>query len=159
MQIIPRLAAAFADVAAIMAPAAHDWWIIGSAGAALHGVDPGSIADIDILFDLHDLERISGHTAVRFAAGTSDGRFRSQMFGRYLEGTLPVELFAGFQLCEHGAWTAIHPRSRVTINHDGCLLHTLEKAELHELFVRFGRSKDLQRAARLKTSGLSPSTQ
>ena len=61
MDLAPPLRAALIEVAAIMAPARHDWWVIASAALALHGADPGPVRDIDVLFELDRLLHASTH--------------------------------------------------------------------------------------------------
>lgn len=157
MDIPPLLRAALADAATMMAPARHDWWIIASAALVLHGVDPGPVRDVDVLFDPRDAERVLAPLGLEPRRGSDDGRFRSDLFATWTGAALPIELFAGFALFENGGWTPVVPQTRQLADCDGHRLWVPSPAELHALLLRFGRDKDLARASLLSPSGRSPS--
>lgn len=151
------LRAALGEVATIMAPARHDWWIIASAALALHGVDPGPVRDVDVLFDPRDTDAVLAPLGLDPRRGTGDGRFRSDLFVTWTGGALPVELFAGFALFEGDAWTPVALATRQVLALDGHRLYVPSRDELHALLLRFGRDKDVKRAGLLSPSGRSPS--
>lgn len=133
-------------VSAAMRPARQPWWIISSAALALHGIDPGPVGDVDVLFDLRDAADMLGPLGLEARKGTGSNLFRSQLFVTWHEPPLPVELFAGFELCERGVWTRILPVTRQPIMVGGAALWVPERDELRALLLRFGRPKDLARA-------------
>lgn len=157
MDLAPPLRAALIEVAAIMAPARHDWWIIASAAMALHGVDPGPVRDIDVLFDLRDAEAVLGPLGLEPRVGVGDGLFRSDLFVTWTGTALPVELFAGFAVLEAEGWVPVAFESRQAIDLDDARLWVPSRDELYAVFLRFGRDKDLARAARINPSGPFPS--
>jgi hypothetical protein len=157
MPLSDPLRTTLVQVAAAMTSARYDWWIIASAAIALHGADPGNVRDVDVLFDSRDAEAILAPLGLEAMAGTGDGLFRSSLFATWLQAPLPVELFAGFQLCEAGQWRDIVLATREPVTVDGHRLWIPQADELHALLMRFGRGKDLARAALLSPSGRSPS--
>ena len=58
MDLPDPLLRTFELVAAAMAAARHDWWIIASAACQLHGIDPGPVRDVDVLFDVRDVSAV-----------------------------------------------------------------------------------------------------
>ncbi|MFM5884463.1 MAG: hypothetical protein ACKOQ3_03895 [Novosphingobium sp.] len=157
MILPPPLRETLVRVAAAMAPARAPWWIISSAAVALHGADPGPVGDVDVLFDAADAPAVLGPLGLRAEKGTGNGLFRSAVFATWHGPPLPVELFAGFQLCESGHWKTIVPASREAIMLGGHTLWGPSRSELQAMLLRFGRDKDRARAALLNPSGPSPS--
>jgi hypothetical protein len=157
MQLAPELQATLGWTARALAPARHDWWIISSAAIALHGVEPGPIGDVDVLFDPRDAAAVLGPLGIDPRPGTGTELFRSAIFARWTATPMPVELFAGFELCEAGIWQAIRPETREQVRCGNALVYVPAREELAAMLRRFGRPKDLDRAARLSPSGLFPS--
>lgn len=146
MALPPDLAASLPPLATVLTQhARHDWWIIGSAACALHGVDPGGVRDIDVLLDLEDLTAIAAALGLPLGPGVPDERFRSAGFLKWSGNALPVEFMAGFELFEGGRWTPVMLQGREFRGG----LSVPPRAELKRLFERFGRPKDLARAALL----------
>lgn len=54
MMIGPPLLATLNAVGNIMVEARDAWWIIASAGVALHGADRGHVGDVDVLLSVDD---------------------------------------------------------------------------------------------------------
>ncbi|MFC0590850.1 hypothetical protein ACFFF7_15705 [Novosphingobium aquiterrae] len=157
MILPPPLRETLVRVAVAMAPAAGPWWIISSAAVALHGADPGPVGDVDVLIDLRDAEHVLTALHLPVRSGTGNGLFRSAVFANWHGPPLPVEIFAGFQLCEGGAWHDIVPASREQVAVDEHTLWIPSRAELQAMLLRFGREKDRARAAVLSPSDPSPS--
>lgn len=132
-----------------MAPALRPWWIIGSAAVALHGADPGNIDDIDIVLSFDDAARVLPALGVELAAGGSDGQFRSAIYNRWTAPAHPAEFMAGFELYEAGDWIPVTFETREEIR-PGIFVPSC--SELHDLLLRFGRPKDLRRAASLRSA-------
>ena len=149
MRLDRRLRQTLATVALAMAPARHEWWIIASAAVMLHGADPGAIDDVDVLFDLRDTKAILRQLGLETAPGAAHAKFRSEQFVRWTGPPLPVEFFAGFHLFEAGRWTAIRPVTRLAVRVEQQTLFVPERGELKAMLLRFGRPKDLARAALL----------
>lgn len=111
----------------------------------LHGSDPGGIADIDVLLSERDAETLLEPRGILPETLAPDPLFHSRWFARW-EGTpVPVEFMAGFSLMEAGEWVPIWPKTREAKG----ALFVPSRDELKALLKRFGRGKDLQRAAAL----------
>lgn len=132
-----------------MAPAREPWCIIGSAAVALHGADPGRIDDIDVVLTVADAKRVLPPLGVSLAAGSSDGQFNSAIYNRWKVPHHAAEFMAGFELCEDGQWSPVTFATRVEIRPG---IFVPSRDELHALLLRFGRPKDLQRAASLRSA-------
>ena len=132
-----------------MVVARDEWWIIGSAAVALHGGDPGTIADVDVITSRRDLDALHETLPLTDTPESGKPMFASERFGRWSEPELDVEFMTGLKLLERGSWQPIVPRTRCEICFGNLALFVPEKAELIELLRRFGRDKDLRRAATL----------
>lgn len=138
-----------ARVAQAMAAAVDPWWIIGSAAVALHGADPGGVRDIDVVLSVADASRVLPPLGVALTPGRSDGQFRSVVYNRWNDPPIPVEYMAGFELMRGGDWQAVTFATREEIR-PGLFIPSRE--ELHRLLLDFGRSKDIVRAASLRSA-------
>jgi hypothetical protein len=73
------LSATLNSLAGAMTAAEDDWWIFGSAAAALHGVEVDCVTDIDVLVSSADAHRLMAkYSLANLADGGSD-RFRSDV--------------------------------------------------------------------------------
>lgn len=134
------LSATLDAVVLAMADAREPWWIIGSAAVVLHGAAT-SVADVDVLCGEVDARALIAALGGEVLAPAADPVFRSAVFGRCAATPLPVEVMAG--LTVHGA-----PVRLATREWRGGAPTPL-RAELAALLRRFGREKDLARAALL----------
>jgi hypothetical protein len=135
----------------------HRWWILGSAAVALHGANPGRLEDVDILLDQRDCDAVFKWLALVPKPGKADGKFRSNIFGRWNLPPLPVELFAGFCLLEDRTWQALVPQSRIAVTLGEVTVFIPDRQELASILHRFARPKDLLRIDALSRSDPSPS--
>ena len=150
-----RLAITLGRVAEQLAGAQDHWWIIGSAAVALNGGDPGRIADVDVIVSRRDLETLYTRLPLTNTPDAGKPMFLSQRFGRWSEPPLDVEFMAGLTLREADTWHPIVPATRQAFELEAGELEagvvfTPEREELIALLHRFGRSKDLARAATLR---------
>jgi hypothetical protein len=143
------LETSLALIADAMAPAGDPWWIIGSTAVALHGADPVSIDDIDVVLSVADAGRVLPTIGVALTPGSSDGQFRSAIYNRWAVPAHPAEFMAGFELYEEGAWSPVTFTTREQVR-PGIFVPSND--ELHALLLRFGRPKDLRRAASLRSA-------
>ncbi|WP_206520228.1 hypothetical protein [Altererythrobacter sp. BO-6] len=146
----PALASALASIAGAMANAQDRWWIIGSAAVALHGGDPGKIADIDVMVSLRDLDALYQRLPLTDTPDDGKAIFRSQRFGLWPAPAMPVEFMAGLEVLKDGQWLAVSPQTRESVPCGGVDVFVPARAELIAILELFGRSKDLARAATLK---------
>lgn len=123
-------------------------WLIGSAAAAVAGVDGFTPADIDLLMSTRDAEAFASTHRDRMDATYvpgDAGRFRSR-FARFRFAPMPVEIMGGLEVFRDGSWHAVRIESRLpcALLGDDPWLPSLE--EQARLFECFGRDKDLARA-------------
>jgi hypothetical protein len=116
------------------------------AAAALYGSDPFSVGDVDLLVDRDCAERLSARLGVMFAPGSPSARFRSDLFGRWCDPPLPVEIMAGFHVRAADRWTEVRPFTRERIEVEGSAVYVPLRAELAAMLRLFGRPGDLTRA-------------
>lgn len=147
----PELAQALSAVAEALSDAQDDWWIIGSAAVSLHGVAPVTVADIDILTTPEAALRLAGRWRVTPDPPGGDALFRSAVHFEHQLAGRTVDVMA--ELWVHGpvGWAVLHPKTRVPIAVGDATLYAPERAELIEILQLFGRPKDLERAALLRT--------
>ncbi len=142
----PQLARTL-DLIAEVSPAFEDeWWIIGSAAAALAGADIAEVRDVDLLLSEGDarglLERWA---AAPKSAADASGQFRSAVFARFEQGPLAIEAMGGFQMKVRGEWRKVAPLTRVACGE----VFTPSIAEQIALLEAMGRDKDRIRIAAL----------
>lgn len=133
------------------------WTIIASAAVAIHTGNAEGVRDVDVLLDEPGAEALFEALGLPLVAGAGTDRFRSRLFGTWGGAPLAVELFAGFELCRNGVWQEVVARDRQEVRFGGVLTYVPAAAELEGMLRRFGREKDLARAAQLSPSGPSPS--
>jgi hypothetical protein len=133
----------------VMHAALDPWWVIASAAVALHGADPGSVADIDILLSVDDAKRILPTIGVAPSPGSAHADFSSTIFGTWRGVALPVEFMADFCHRSGTGWVPVQPLTRQRIDVDGVALFVPDRAELRHLLESFGRPKDIARARAL----------
>lgn len=134
--------------------AQDDWWIIGSAAIALHGVDVGPVNDIDILVSLRDAQALRKATGATNQASTGSNRFRSEVFLRLAFGGIPLEIMAGFAANYQGRWQAIQPASRQTFKLGNACVYAPTLPELVETLRVFARKKDRDRIKMIEQQNL-----
>ena len=148
----PELRATLSSVGEVMASCPAGWWIIGSAAMALHGVDPGSVKDVDLLVEEPLAGAVLGKLGVAPLDMPPDPLFRSTAFARWDKPPVPVEVMAGFHVAIAGQWHPVKPRSRERIELEGIGLFVPDRRELLALFRSFGRPKDGPRIRALEAA-------
>ena len=128
-------------LAAAMAAAQDDWWIIGSAAVALHGADP-VVRDLDVLLTVADARQILPGLGVALTPGVADSRFRSDYYCQWNAPPVPVDFMAGFHV--HGE--PLVPATRIAL----AGVFVPSRDELVAMLQYFGRPKDLERASLLQ---------
>lgn len=134
------------SVAAIMEKAREPWWIIASAAAALHGASPITVADVDILLSVEDVDRLLPLLGIEPYRGPPNLLFRSQVLAKWPAPPVPVDLMAGFEHRVGEAWHPVQPVTRQAITIGAAAVYVPERDELRRIIERFGRPKDLERA-------------
>jgi len=146
----PRLAAALAALAARLDRTEAPWWIIGSAAAALHGAQT-EVADVDVVTDAATAAALLREAGLPVRQGEGSDLFRSAVFGRIGDGPLPLEVMGGLSLRTAQGWEALALATREPAEVGGVRVWVPERGELIGLLRRFGREKDLARAALLES--------
>ena len=147
MTVSPPLLASLDAVGNLMVEARDPWWIIASAAVALHGADPGHVADVDVLLSITDAQRILPTIGIQLREGSAHAAFRSRIFGTWIGTTpLPVEFMADFHRRSGETWLPVLPATRQRVEVAGVVVFVPEKADLQAMLTAFGRPKDLQRA-------------
>ncbi len=132
-----------------------DWWIVGSAAAALSGFDAVVPADVDILCSPRDaqaLRRVWAAYVDASFAPKDDQRFRS-VFARFMHLPMPLEVMGGLQVNGIGGWSELSVGATRTVMLGDHALPVPTIAEQIRLLQRFGRDKDLARVAQLRRDG------
>lgn len=151
MTISPALSESLNAIGTVMHHAHDPWWIIASAAVALHGVDPGHVADVDVLLSVPDAGRVLPTIGIEVREGSAHAAFRSNIFGTWSGTALPVEFMADFYLLSGAEWLPVQPKTRQAVKVGSVIVFIPEKAELHAMLTIFGRPKDMERARRLAT--------
>ena len=134
-------------VAEQLRDAQDPWWIIGSVAVALHGGNPGTIADIDVITSRRDLDTLYERLPLTATPDTSKDFFLSERFGRWSEPELDVEFMTGLTVRVDGVWYPVEPQTRQAFDLGGATVYAPEREELIAMLHQFGREKDLRRAA------------
>lgn len=143
----PRLADALDLVAAAARDFEDEWWIIGSAAAAIAGAEIIDVRDVDLLVSERDARSLAARwSSAPQSSAAPDDKFRSAFFARYEHGALPIEAFGGFQMKIRGRWRDILPLTRVAQGD----VFTPSVAEQIALLEAMGREKDLRRIEALR---------
>lgn len=136
------LSATLLQIASAMSRVGSPWWIIGSAAVLLHGIET-SVADVDVLCgDEVDARALIAVIGGRVIESDGDPVFRSTVFGRTTMTPIPVEIMVG-----------LHVRGepiRLTAREWRHGAPVPSRNELIVLLERFGREKDIARAALLR---------
>lgn len=143
----PRLQETLSRIAAASGRFEDEWWIIGSAAAALSGADLAVVRDVDLLLSEPDARRLLDLWSQELStAAAPDAQFRSAVFARYEGPPLPVEAFGGFEMNIRGVWRGVVPLTREAKGD----VFTPSVAEQIALLEAMGRDKDAGRIAALK---------
>jgi hypothetical protein len=134
------------SVAAIMETAREPWWIIASAAAALHGANPITVADVDVLLSVEDAHRVLPVLGIEPYRGPPNPLFRSEVLAKWPAPPVPVDLMAGFEHRIGDSWHPVLPATRQAIPIGAATVYVPERDELRRIIAGFGRPKDLERA-------------
>ncbi len=140
------LQSAIEFVSAIM-PADADWWVIGSTAVALLGIEV-TVADIDVIASSEVISDVIAKIGLEPLPPKADSRFRSTPFARLERpGMLAIELMGGLQVNDTDGWRPLIIASRQAVRAGAATVYVPSPQEQIEIFHRFGRDKDIKRAA------------
>ncbi len=140
----PALEAGLVRAAEALGQPRDPWWVIGSAAVVLHGAET-EVADIDLLLSERDAQGLLSQPGCMRIRTEPSPLFRSALFARWDGAGLPIELMAGLEVANAGAWVPVQPQTRVVVQVAGASVHVPDRAELGEILEMFGRPKDLAR--------------
>lgn len=146
----PDLTAALTVVAAGCAALQDAWWVFGGAAIALAGVPDLSPPDIDLIVSERDAASLITKWNAQVETDAPSPLFRSRVFARTTIAPLPIEIMAGFEVCEGGAWSAVLPATRQRAAFSAGAIFIPTPAEQADICRRFGRPKDLARIPALQ---------
>lgn len=149
MATSPALSTSLNAIGNVMAEAHDPWWIIASAAVALHGADPGHVADVDVLLSVADAQRILPAIGIELRSGSPHAAFRSSIFGIWTGTALLVEFMADFHRRSGEAWLQVQPATRQPVEVEGVTVFVPDRTELQAMLAAFGRPKDMERARAL----------
>ena len=113
-QLDPSLVTALGMTAYAALPAVEPWWIIGNAAVALHGVTL-PVANVDLLLAPSDATRVLQQMETPVTRDGGQGRFRSEVFGRWRGSVIPIDVLGGFQVLHKGCWIEVRPMTREAV--------------------------------------------
>ena len=151
--INPDLAATLKVVASGCSALQDDWWVFGGAAMALAGVQGLCPPDVDLIVSERDAASLIITWRAQLETGAPSPLFRSKVFARTTIAPLPIEIMAGFEVCESGAWSAVLPATRQLAAFSAGAIFIPTPAEQAEICRRFGRPKDLARVDALQALG------
>ncbi|HVK41557.1 MAG TPA: hypothetical protein VM471_03685 [Phenylobacterium sp.] len=149
-EITPDLDATLDILAAECAGLQDQWWVFGSAAMALAGVPNLFPPDVDLIVSERDARHLVTAWNADVETGAGSPIFRSQIFAKAQVAPLPIEIIAGFEAQQDGAWSAVRPATRLAIERLGGTVFIPAVAEQAQICRRFGRPKDLARLAALE---------
>lgn len=100
MTLPPALDETLRAVGEALAGANDDWWIIGSAAVALHGGQPLTVADVDLLTTPDQARRLAEQWSVALVPTKLHPLFRSEIYFQQTALPVAVDVMAGF--CVNG---------------------------------------------------------
>ena len=110
--------------------------------AGVRGLEP---PDVDVVSTPDGaaalLDRLGGQVVV-----AASGQFRSRVFGKDLDGPLPIEVMGGLEVATADGWTPVTLHTRRGVASPAGDLWIAEPAEQADICRLFGRPKDLARA-------------
>ena len=150
-------AAALREVLIASVPDLHryccdPWTLIGSGAAWLAGARV-TVADLDVLTSTRDAETLIDHWRARLDTTTAAAgaeRFRSR-FARFVFPGLAVEIMGGLELAGDAGWEPVRVGEIMTVDVAGMRVPIPTVEEQIRVLESFGRPKDRQRAALLKS--------
>lgn len=137
----------------IMAHVRTDWWVIGSTAIALAGVEGIVPHDIDVLISADAARALAERLKVEPLALSPHPKFRSEVFFRRSLVAREAEFMGGFEVAGEGGWRGFWPVSRCMIPVRGDVIPIPAVEDLKRMCRLFGRSKDMEKLARLEALG------
>jgi hypothetical protein len=151
LSLPPGLSESLARLGEALAILKDDWWLIGSAAMALHGARPITVADVDLLASSDDARRLAKLWGIAPPSPAPDPLFRSEVYFQWSEPPVPVDVMGGFAVNTAEGWRPLRPRTRAAVRSGGFVFYTPSLAEQIEILELFGRPKDRERAALLRS--------
>ncbi len=122
------------------------WWIIGSGAAALHGVPDITVGDVDVVVSVRDALGLAAYWNLVPPKPQPHRHFHSDVYFQVPTTGLTIDLMAGFKVKKAEVWRPVPLATRQPITGAFGTVYVPEPAELRQLFLLFGREKDIARA-------------
>ncbi len=124
-----------------------NWFIIGSSGLILGGINLKNTSDIDILVSVRDAQKLKMAWKDQRITDfdSSDTELFQSDFSRYNFGVLDIEIIGGLKVYNSGQWIPLIINEDITISspYFEVKIPTLE--EQKRILLLFGREKDLEK--------------
>lgn len=148
------LSAALTELAGLLAEAHQPWWVVGAAAVTLNGGEPGAFRRIEVVLSNGDLRRICELRGVEPVSRQGTPLTRSRRALSVPLGAYEAKLMVLLEVRQGGAWVPVQPRTRVAFGlAGGATVFAPDRNEMIALLHRYGRAKDLARAASLEALG------
>ncbi len=135
-------------LAELMAGEAGPWWIIGSTALVLSGIEGIVPDDIDVVGDGAMLRRVLAKAGADETDPKPHAQFRSSPYIRVkVDGGRDIEVQGDLELWENGTWTPLTFASLVQVMVGNAAVFVPVIEEQATILRRFGRAKDLAKAA------------
>lgn len=129
------------------------WWVIGSGALHLCGAADVLPADLDIACSATDADALrvewAAHAATTWQPA-DDQRFRSR-FSRYVHLPMAVEVMGGLDVQGADGWQPLQVHETLWLRVQEMQVPVPSLREQQRILHRFGRKKDIARAARIET--------
>ncbi|MEX3010371.1 hypothetical protein [Hoeflea sp. TYP-13] len=136
------------EIAAAAPAGSDDWWIIGSGALKLSRITKEPVRDIDILTTRKTALAFLAYWDIAATPAVPHPFFRSSPFVQVRRPRLlPIDLLGDMHLYENNCWTPLTLKTRNHIVFGSANVFIPELEEQLSVLRRFGRPKDLERAA------------
>ncbi|WP_153006263.1 hypothetical protein [Sphingomonas sanguinis] len=137
-------------IADLLEDAVDPWWIITGAAAALYGVTPGPVKDVDVLVSKRDAKRLESRKVAARSSNGPSNLFYSSLFLEVQSEPLNIELMADFHIAKDSKWIPVSFNTRNSRKISNKTIYIPSRHELIDLFRCIGRRKDIIRADMLE---------
>lgn len=147
MKLRDRIFAVLKDAYPALRLLEDEWYIIGTSGLVLAGVNLEKTSDIDILTSVRDAEKlkIAWKNRMRKDFDSSNTELFESDFSRYDFGTLDIEIMGGLKVNHSGKWIPLTISDHLHILTPDFEIKVPTLEEQKKILLLFGREKDLKK--------------
>ena len=128
-----------------------NWFIIGSSGLVLAGVEIKKTSDIDILTSVRDAQKLKlawDNRRIKDFDSSDTELFCSDL-SKYDFNILDIEISGGLKVYKSKQWTPLKIKSHICISTPDFEVKIPTLEEQKRIFLLFGREKDLQKVKKI----------